>query len=51
MCQNFCFRNDSCNSKIWNLGTHENKGITFLKQKIFFRNTIPVTNGGSGDMQ
>ncbi len=31
MCQNFCSRNDSCNSKIWNLGTLENKGITFPK--------------------
>ena len=36
MWQNFCFRNDSCNSKIWNLGIHENKGITFLKQKKIF---------------
>ena len=30
-----------------NLGTHENKGTIFLKQ-IILRNTIPVTNGGSG---
>ena len=49
MWQNFCYRNDSCNSKIWNLGTLENKGIPFLKKFFFWRNTIPVTNGGSGD--
>ncbi len=47
MWQNFCSRNDSCNNEIWNLGTHENKGITFLEQKFFLRNTIPGTNGGS----
>ena len=45
---NFCYRNDSCNSKIWELGTHENKGIPFLKQKNFKEYHSCVTNGGSG---
>ncbi len=37
MWQNFCYRNDSCNNKIWNLGTLENKGIAFLKKNFFFK--------------
>ena len=29
------------NKKIWNLGTLQNKGITFLEQNFFWRNSIP----------